>query len=195
MTKRLKSINKEYYLIFSVIIPTRQMNCDVCEWLHRHSKVESVIILSGEEGQASSRPSVTSVGWWPNSEITHWAGFMWRFRGSEQIAAPPELIRMPPGLVPAPPCGGFSGRVRLGCDPEHTGVYKSNLARERPGTPGGAEGRGWREGRLGLLLPKPPPKGAAENRWMKNSLDSESDSGSDELRFVSSSSLTTTSQS
>lgn len=49
------------------------MNCDVCEWLHRHSKVESVIILSGEEGQASSRPSVTSVGWWPNSEITHWA--------------------------------------------------------------------------------------------------------------------------
>lgn len=195
MTKRLKSINKEYYWIFSVVIPTRQMNCDVCEWLHRHSKVESVIILSGEEGQASSRPSVTSVGWWPNSEITHWAASC----GGSGARSRLQLHLNWSGCLldssRLPPVEAFPGASAWDATQNTLVFYKSNLSQERPGTPGGAEGRGWREGRLGLLLPKPPPKGAAENRWMKNSLDSESDSGSDELRFVSSSSLTTTSQS
>lgn len=118
---------------------------------------------AGEEGLVSPPPAaftcrvLVTLGWRP-AEWAHThtrsqhlfplqqSGFSFgnRARSEEQIVspAPPELIGKLTGL-PAPPCGGFSGHVYLGCDPEHAGIINPIWPGDDLGPPGGAEGHDW----------------------------------------------------
>lgn len=104
---------------------------------------------------------VMNIGWWPR-EWDHTCKqpmFLCKYLGSALETGRGDQSRLQLLHVPSTDQDAhwtpgaslwrFSGHIHLGCDPLDTGIINPIWPGNDLGTPGGAEGHEWREGRLG----------------------------------------------